>query len=58
MNDYNWFECLELERENKEKEQFILSKGFTTLFIDKLKKLKQFDYFYKKIKKLEEKGQK
>lgn len=56
MNDYLLFELFELEQENKEKEDYILSKGFTPLFIDKLKKLNQFDYFYKKIKKLEQQG--
>lgn len=57
MNDYLLFELFELEqenKENKEKEDYILSKGFTPLFIDKLKKLNQFDYFYKKLKKLEQ----
>lgn len=56
MNDYLLFELFELEQENKEKEDYILSKGFTPLFIDKLKKLNQFDYFYKKLKKLEQQG--
>ena len=56
MNDYLLFELFELEQENKEKENYILSKGFTPLFIDKLKKLNQFDYFYKKLKKLEQQG--
>lgn len=56
MNDFLWFEYLEFEKEQKEKEKFILSKGFTPLFIDKLKKLNQFDYFYKKIQKLEQQG--
>lgn len=56
MNDYLLFELFELEQENKEKEDYILNKGFTPLFIDKLKKLNQFDYFYKKLKKLEQQG--